>query len=121
MHAPQLCDIMLQAQKDSYGDGLDPEVLHPYMWVCKGHYYGPTFYNFPYAFGGLFARGLYAQYEKEGAAFIPKYNALLHTTAVATAEDTAKVADIDLTDKDFWRGALQTIADQIDLFCELVK
>ena len=39
---------------------------------------------------------------------------------VATAEDTAKVADIDLTDKDFWRGALQMIADQIDLFCQLV-
>ena len=121
MHAPQLCEMMLAAQKESYGDGLDPEVLHPYMWVCKGHYYGPTFYNFPYAFGGLFARGLYAQYEKEGAAFIPKYTKLLYTTPVASAEDTAMVAGIDLTDKEFWRGALQTIADQIDLFCELVK
>ena len=121
MHADTLCGLMLDAQKASYGDGLDPETLHPYMWVCKGHYYGPTFYNFPYAFGGLFARGLYAQYEKEGHSFIPKYTKLLHTTPVATAENVAKVADIDLTDKDFWRGALQTIADQIDLFCELVK
>ena len=121
MHADTLCGLMLNAQKASYGDGLDPETLHPYMWVCKGHYYGPTFYNFPYAFGGLFARGLYAQYEKEGQSFIPKYTKLLHTTPVATAENVAKVADIDLTDKDFWRGALQTIADQIDLFCELVK
>ena len=121
MHADTLCNLMLDAQKASYGDGLDPEVLHPYMWVCKGHYYGPTYYNFPYAFGGLFARGLYAQYEQEGDAFIPKYNKLLYTTPIATAEDVAKVADIDLTDKAFWRGALQTIADQIDLFCELVK
>ena len=121
MHADTLCDLMLAAQKASYGDGLDPETLHPYMWVCKGHYYGPTYYNFPYAFGGLFARGLYAQYEQEGEAFIPKYNKLLYTTPIATAEDVAKVADIDLTDKAFWRGALQTIADQIDLFCELVK
>ena len=121
MHADTLCNLMLDAQKASYGDGLDPETLHPYMWVCKGHYYGPTFYNFPYAFGGLFARGLYAQYEQEGEAFIPKYNKLLYTTPIATAEDVAKVADIDLTDKAFWRGALQTIADQIDLFCELVK
>ena len=121
MHADTLCGLMLDAQKASYGDGLDPETLHPYMWVCKGHYYGPTYYNFPYAFGGLFARGLYAQYEQEGEAFIPKYNKLLYTTPVATAEEVAKVADIDLTDKAFWRGALQTIADQIDLFCELVK
>ena len=121
MNAETLCDFMLTAQKQSYGDGLDHNCLHPYMWVCKSHYYGPTFYNFPYAFGGLFARGLYAQYEKEGAAFVPKYKKLLHTTPIATAEDVAKVADIDLTDKDFWRGALQMIADQIDLFCQLAE
>ena len=121
MNADTLCDFMLEAQKQSYGDGLDHNCLHPFMWVCKSHYYGPTFYNFPYAFGGLFARGLYAQYEKEGAAFVPKYKKLLHTTTVATAEDVAKVADIDLTDKNFWRSALQMIADQIDLFCQLVE
>lgn len=121
MDADTLCGYMLDAQRQSYGDGLDPNCQHPYMWVCKGHYYGPTFYNFPYAFGGLFARGLYAQYEKEGATFVPKYKKLLHTTPVATAEDTARVAGIDLTDKDFWRGALQTIADRIDAFCALVE
>ena len=121
MNAETLADYMATAQKQSYGDGLDHNCLHPYMWICKSHYYGPTFYNFPYAFGGLFARGLYAQYEKEGAAFVPKYKKLLYTTPIATAEDVAKVADIDLTDKNFWRAALQTIARQIDLFCELVE
>ena len=119
MNADTLCQFMEEAQKQSYGDGLDHNCLHPYMWVCKSHYYGPTYYNFPYAFGGLFARGLYAQYEKEGAAFVPKYKKLLYTTPIATAEDVAKVADIDLTDKNFWRAALQTIADQIDLLCAL--
>ena len=52
---------------------------------------------------------------------MPKYKKQLYTTTVATAEDTAKVAGIDLSDKDFWRSALQTIADQIDLFCTLVE
>ena len=121
MNAETLKGFMLDAQKQCYGDGLDHSVLHPYMWVCKSHYYGPTYYNFPYAFGGLFARGLYAQYEAEGASFVPKYKKLLYTTCVATAEDTAKVAGIDLTDKQFWCSALQTIADQIDLFCRLVE
>ena len=121
MDADTLCGFMLTAQRQCYGDGLDENCQHPYMWVCKSHYYGPTFYNFPYAFGGLFARGLYAQYEKEGESFIPKYKKLLYTTPVATAEETAKVADIDLTDKEFWASALQMIADQIDLFCELVE
>nr|MBQ8244438.1 M3 family oligoendopeptidase [Oscillospiraceae bacterium] len=120
MDADALCALMTKAQEESYGDGLDPDCRHPYMWICKSHYYGPTFYNFPYAFGGLFARGLYAQYAREGASFVPKYKKLLYTTPVATAEDAAAVAGIDLTDKNFWRSALQTIADQIDLFCQLV-
>ena len=121
MDADTLCSMMLDAQTQCYGDALDPDARHSYMWLNKGHYYGPIFYNFPYAFGGLFARGLYARYEQEGAAFLPKYKKLLYTTTVASAEDTARVAGIDLTDKEFWRSALQTIADQIDLFCQLVE
>ena len=121
MNADTLCNFMTEAQKQSYGDGLDHSRMHPFMWICKSHYYGPTFYNFPYAFGGLFARGLYAQYREEGTAFVPKYKKLLYTTTVATAEDAAKVAGIDLTDKNFWRAALQTVADQIDLFCNTLE
>ena len=121
MNADTLCGFMLEAQKQAYGDGLDHSCLHPYMWICKSHYYGPTFYNFPYAFGGLFARGLYAQYKNEGASFVPKYKKLLYTTSVATAETAAKAAGIDLTDKQFWRAALQTVADQIDTFCTTLE
>ncbi|RKX81674.1 MAG: oligoendopeptidase F, partial [Spirochaetes bacterium] len=60
----ELKDIMINAQKESYGEGLDPKQLHPYMWACKPHYYYAdfNFYNFPYAFGLLFAKGLYAEY-----------------------------------------------------------
>jgi len=121
LNADTLCSFMTEAQKQSYGDGLDHSCMNPYMWINKSHYYGPTFYNFPYAFGGLFARGLYAQYREEGSAFVPKYKQLLHTTPVATAEDCAKTAGIDLTDRNFWRAALQMIADQIDQFCALVE
>ena len=114
---------MLEAQKKAYGDGLDHSALHPYMWLCKSHYYSGSlsFYNFPYAFGGLFARGLYAKYREEGAAFVPKYKALLHATTVMSAEEAAAIAGIDLTDKAFWRQGLQSLADEIDLFCDLVK
>ena len=121
MPADKLCEFMAVAQRQSYGDGLDPNCQHPYMWLCKSHYYGSSFYNFPYAFGGLFARGLYAQYEKEGQSFVPKYKKLLAATTVADVEDTAKVAGIDLTDKQFWLDALRTIGEQIDLFCSLVE
>ena len=118
-----LCDIMLRAQEASYGDGLDPEKRHPYMWCCKSHYYseGLSFYNFPYAFGQLFAMGLYSQYQKEGAAFVPKYQALLRATPVSTVEETAQMAGIDVTKKKFWEESLQICAKLIDEFIALTK
>lgn len=121
--ADDLCEIMLDAQKQAYGDGLDPNCLHPFMWVCKSHYYRDrlSYYNFPYAFGGLFARGLFAQYEKEGEAFLPKYRALLKATTVSTVEEVAEMAGIDITMPDFWRESLASIADEIDEFVRLVE
>ena len=121
--ASALCDIMLDAQKKAYGDGLNHDFLHPYMWACKSHYYSGSlsFYNFPYAFGGLFARGLYALYEEQGEAFVEKYKKLLYTTTIADVEDTAMVAGIDLTDKAFWEKGLQSFADEIDEFVRLTK
>ena len=118
LFAKDLEEIMINAQKESYGDGLDPELMHPYMWVCKSHYYraGLSYYNFPYAFGGLFSRGLYAKYLEDKEGFLPKYRALLEATTVDTVENVAGIAGIDLTNPDFWKTSLQTIADQIDMF-----
>ncbi len=123
LSADELCAIMLAAQKKAYGDGLDPETLHPFMWLCKSHYYsgGTSFYNFPYAFGGLFARGLYMRYKKEGASFVAKYKKLLFATSVMSAEDTAKVADIDLTSEAFWLEGLDSYADEIAELEALLK
>ena len=123
LFADQLKEIMLKAQKNAYGPGLDPEVLHPYMWVCKSHYYsaGLNFYNFPYAFGCLFAKGLYAIAEKQGDAFMPKYNALLAATTTASVEDVAMMADIDLTKEDFWMESLNLIGRYIEQWIELTN
>lgn len=123
MSADQLCEFMKDAQKEAYGDGLDPEFLHPYMWVCKSHYYIPGlgFYNFPYAFGGLFARGLYQKYCEEGAAFFDKYNLMLKETPVKSVEDVAKICDIDLTSKEFWLKTLHSFDGTIEEFKRLVK
>lgn len=118
LFAKDLEEIMINAQKEAYGDGLDPETLHPYMWCCKSHYFsaGLSYYNFPYAFGGLFSRGLYAKYLEEGESFLPKYRALLKATTVESVENVAHIAGIDLTNPDFWRKSLDVIAEKIDEF-----
>jgi len=112
----ELCEIMLDAQKKTYGDGLDPECLHPYMWACKSHYYSTDvhFYNFPYAFGQLFAVGVYALYQKKGAAFLPDYEKLLRAAGSGMVRDVAASVGIDVADVNFWRSSLKVFEDKLD-------
>ncbi len=123
LSADELCDIMIRSQKKAYGHGLDNDVLHPYMWICKSHYYRANlgYYNFPYAFGGLFARGLYEQYLKEGTPFIEKFNKMLKATPTTSCEDAAMICGIDLTDKAFWSMSLEAVTKNIEIFKDLVK
>ncbi len=119
----ELKDMMLDAQRKTYGDGLNPDLLHPYMWLCKSHYYSGTlsFYNFPYAFGLLFAKGLYARYLQDKPAFVAIYDDLLAATGRSTVEDAAKVAGIDVADPAFWRQSLQLLGEDIELFLKLTE
>ncbi len=116
-----LKQIMLSAQKQAYGDGLDPDFLHPYMWACKPHYYnaGSNFYNFPYAFGLLFAKGLYAMYLEEGETFVPKYKDLLYETGRNDIRGVLTMAGADSSDRDFWRKSLEMIKRDVDEFVKL--
>ena len=119
--ADDLKEMMLNAQNEAYGDGLDKNYLHPYMWVCKGHYYssGLSFYNFPYAFGNLFALGLYSLFLKEGEPFVEKYKAMLKATPVCTVEEAGAKVGLDLTKKEFWMESLALIEKNIEAFCEM--
>lgn len=119
----ELNQLMLKAQLETYGDGLDPDYLHPYMWVCKPHYYsgGLSYYNFPYTFGLLFAKGLYAKYLEDKEMFVTNYDKLLAATGKMKVEEVAKLMNIDVTKKDFWVASLELMKQDIELFLDLTK
>lgn len=123
LSATDMCNFMVEAQDNSYGDGLDPEFKHPYMWLCKSHYYsaGLNFYNWPYAFGLLFGKGLYKQYLKDKESFVKNYDQMLRNTGFMSVEDVAMSMNIDVTKKDFWIESLKFIEEDIDLFESLLK
>ena len=116
-------ELMLNAQKEAYGDGLDENYLHPYMWAWKPHYYDANYnyYNFPYAFGLLFAKGLYAEYLKKGSDFVGEYERLLSITGKNKIADITKEVGIDIHDKEFWKNSLKTIEEDIEKFIMLSK
>lgn len=112
----ELCELMRGAQAETYGDGLEEERLHPYMWAAKPHYYGSSFYNFPYMFGLLFGLGLYARYEADPDAFRARYDDLLSSTGLGGAAELAGRFGFDLRDQGFWAGSLGLIRADIDRF-----
>lgn len=123
LSARELCEIMLDAQRQTYGDGLEEGWFHPYMWACKPHYYDTEyhFYNYPYAFGLLFASGLYARWREMGEAFWPMYDHLLQFSGAGTVREVAAGAGIDLSDPEFWRGALRFFEEKLDKLEEIAK
>lgn len=122
LSADEFNALMIDAQKQTYGDGLDPDTLHPYMWAVKPHYYrvGLSFYNFPYMFGLLFGLGLYAQYQKDPEAFQRSYDDLLSSTGLGDAATLASRFGIDIRTPDFWRASLDILREDINKFEALV-
>jgi pepF/M3 family oligoendopeptidase len=121
LSAEEICDAMERAQKATYGEGLDENTLHKYMWTWKPHYYYPgrSFYNFPYAFGLLFGTGLYAIYQKRGAEFVPDYKNLLASTGEGNAAELADRFGINIRTSKFWEDSLSVIADQVERYVSL--
>lgn len=121
LSADEINEIMERAQKATYGDGLDENYLQKFMWTWKPHYYssGFSFYNYPYAFGLLFATGLYAIYQNRGAAFVPEYKKLLASTGEARAADLADQFGINIRAKQFWADSLAIIGRRVERYCQL--
>ena len=118
MTAEQLSSLMVDCQKRTYGEGLD--VYHPYMWAVKGHYYSSdfSFYNYPYAFGQLFALGLYAERAKNPEGFPDRYVALLEKTGSDSAMHVASTMGCDITSEQFWQQGMDLIATYVKEFTD---
>ena len=110
----RLKELMVETQREVFGDTLEVGGEDPYFWASKLHFYisDTTFYNFPYTFGFLLSRGLFAMFKQEGADFLPRYEEFLRLTGSDTAEGVAKrTLGRDLEDSTFWTEAIQTLEE----------
>ncbi|WP_053335538.1 M3 family oligoendopeptidase [Salinispira pacifica] len=114
----ELNELMLDAQRETYGDAVDDSLRHPYMWAVKGHYYSTdlAFYNYPYAFGQLFALGLYSQFRENPGEFPETYRNLLRNTGTMSAVDLCRMAGFDIETPDFWKSGLSMLEPYVEWF-----
>ncbi len=117
----ELCKTMTDAQLEVFGDAIDPDGLHPYMWCVSPHYYGMAYYNWPYTFGLLFGLGLYKRFEDDPDTFRAGYDDLLSSTGLADAAALCARFDIDIRTPDFWRSSLDVCRSRIAEFEALAK
>ena len=115
----ELDELMLTAQADAYGDGLDQSTAHRYMWAVKPHYYGSHFYNWPYTYGLLFGLGLFATYRSDPEAFRDRYDDALSKVGMQPAEELAASFGFDVTDEAFWTASLDVVRDRIAQYEQL--
>jgi oligoendopeptidase F len=119
----RLCELMARAQREVYGDTLDPEQLDPFFWASKLHFYiaGVSFYNFPYTFGYLFSLGLFARARAEGPGFLPRYEQLLRETGRGSVEEVvSSCLGIDLRQPDFWQASIALIGQDLERWLAVV-
>jgi oligoendopeptidase F len=113
----RLKELMVQTQRRILGDVLESGGEDPYFWASKLHFYitGITFYNFPYIFGFLLSRGLYAMFKKEGTSFLRKYEEFLRLTGSDTAENVVRRSlGRDLEHPEFWTEAIRSLEEPLN-------
>ncbi len=118
--AEKLCQMMVKAQKEAYGDRL--EEYHPYFWVSKVHFYLTEFpsYNFPYTFGYLLSQAINARLKKDPTWCKKHYNDFLQDTGRMSVEDLVlKHLGYSLTEDGFWDEAIGNALKDIKEFMAL--
>jgi pepF/M3 family oligoendopeptidase len=121
LSAEELTQIEKDVYLEYFGDVFNHDEYRGLSWIRILHHFHVDYYNYPYAFGCLFARGLYSQYVKDPIGFVPKYDKVLTLTGYETAENTAMSVGIDVTKKEFWEEAMKTIIDDIDKLEDFIK
>jgi oligoendopeptidase F len=108
----RLCELMKATQLQVFGDTLDPSAADPYFWASKLHFFitGVSFYNYPYIFGYLLSRGLYARFAEEGPGFLPKYEYFLERSGSEEPAALARsVLGCDLEQPEFWEQSIKSV------------
>ena len=106
LSAPELCELYEIELQKMFGTSVRITPEYRWEWASIPHIIDSPFYVFSYNFGNLLVMALYQLYKEEGAAFIPKYKAMLTAGSSASPYDIVAIAGFDLRDPQFWRKGI---------------
>lgn len=97
-----------------YGDAVQRPENDRYGWGAIPHLIHYRFYCYSYAFGQLLVFALYDLWEREGAAFVPKYLRLLGGGGRDRPEALLSELGLDVRDPAFWSRGLDVLTRMVD-------
>lgn len=119
LNVRQIEELSLRCQEKAYGSSL--REYEPYVWTKYVQFYQATipFYNYPYSFGFLFSIGLLEQANVD-EHFNGKFQKFLSETGRLPMEQLVKNNfQIDLSQPDFWKRAVQNVVRDIQEYNRL--
>ncbi len=110
----RICEIWLQAQKESLGEGITFHDEYKYYWAYVPHFIHSPFYVYSYAFGDCLVNSLYQAYLDGVENFEGRYIEMLKAGGTLWHKELLKPFGLDASNPKFWEKGLNMIANFID-------
>jgi oligoendopeptidase F len=110
---PRINELWLEANAPIHGDAVRLTDDYAWWWLYIPHFVHSPFYCYAYAFGELLVLALLRRYDEEGAAFVPRYLALLRAGGSDAPAALLRPLGLDVTDPGFWEGGLAVLGEMV--------
>ena len=109
-----LAKTYLAEVRQQFGKGIKVPEEFQWEWLTIPHIFASPFYCYAYSFGNLLVLALYRMYQKEGAAFVPKYLELLRTGGSEAPQTILAKVGVDMASEEFWQSGFDTIHQMVN-------
>jgi len=99
-------DLWMEANRPMFGDAVRLRDDYAWWWLYIPHFVHSPFYCYAYAFGELLVLALVQRYDEEGAAFVPRYLAMLEAGGAQSPREVVAHTGLDIGDPGFWDRGL---------------
>ena len=117
----RLGELWASTQTEMLGDAVEVTDGYRSWWSYIPHFIATPGYVYAYAYGQLLALSVYAQYQRQGDAFVPAYLELLRAGGSRSPEELARIVGCDLSDPGFWDAGLRIVEQQLDEAVEAAR
>ncbi|MFP4511434.1 MAG: M3 family oligoendopeptidase [Acidimicrobiales bacterium] len=106
-------DLWAETQAEMLGDSVEITDGYRSWWSYVPHFIGTPGYVYAYAYGQLLALSVYARFQAEGNAFVPRYLDLLAAGGSMPPAELGRIVGCDLDDPGFWSSGLDIVEAQL--------